>query len=176
MTYTENRAWSDRYIPAIKTIVGPFLIDPAPLELDWREATDLIVLNARDMRIAARLRKPDILTLSRQKDWGWEWQFTIRLRVKTGAPTELQKIIDGFGDWMFYAHVVDEYSMHFDPWMLINLHAFRAALIRDGNGRFKLKWGDRDNGDGTHFRWFDVRSFPADPPLLIGSEGLTFPT
>ncbi|MDP5218564.1 hypothetical protein Q5Y75_15150 [Ruegeria sp. 2205SS24-7] len=52
-------------------------------------------------------------------------------------------------------------------WWLIDLRAFRAALIRHGaNGSF-ICMGDKRNPYGTCFKWFDIRSFPDDPPLVV---------
>ncbi len=31
-------------------------------------------------------------------------QFTIRAKLPTGAETELSKIVNGHGDWMFYGY------------------------------------------------------------------------
>ena len=49
--------WSDIFLPQIKKIVGPLLLEPASFELDASEATDLVVLKARDMRIGCRVRR-----------------------------------------------------------------------------------------------------------------------
>ena len=57
-SYSKDRAFSDRYIDALCRILGPFLIRPAPLVLDIREATDLMVLTTPNIRIAARVRSP----------------------------------------------------------------------------------------------------------------------
>lgn len=157
--YLTDRQWSDRFIPTIKRIVGPHLLEPADFARDASEATDLIVLTARDMRIAARIRRPGYA-----ERYGHE--FTIRARRDTGAETELSKVVDGWGDWLFYGHAsVTETSLQ--RWMIVNLHAFRAALIRD---RGSLRRGDKPNGDGTYFKWFDVHSFPKKPPILIADS------
>ena len=55
-------------------------------------------------------------------------QFTIRYQRDNGTRTELEKIIDGWGDWFFYGH---EHGPNIYPWYLIDLSSFRAALIRD---------------------------------------------
>jgi hypothetical protein len=103
MKYAEDRQWSDRFIPEIKRIVGPYLLTTTPDEIDCSQAADLMVFTARDMRLAA-------------------------------------------------------------------LPAFRAALVRQGmNGR-KIICGDMANGDGTFFKWFDIRSFPPEPPLIVASS------
>jgi len=157
--------WSNRFVPAIKRLVGPHLLTPAALEQDAHEATDLIVLVARDMRIAARVRRQGYAD-------SFPYEFTIRARRDSGAVTELEKIVNGWGDWFFYGHA-DNFD-GFSLWWLIDLHSFRAALIRNSNNGTKLRFGDKPNGDGTFFKWFDLRSFPSTPPILIaGSRDLS---
>lgn len=56
--YTENRAWSDTYLPDVKRIVGSHLLSAAPDDIDMQQATDLLMLDARDMRVAARCADP----------------------------------------------------------------------------------------------------------------------
>lgn len=157
-TYCTNREWSDRLIPQIKRIVGPFLLEPANFELDAKQATDLIVLNARDIRIAARVRRPGFATR-------FPYEFTIRSHVPSGYKTEITKVINGFGDWFFYGHADEETKI--SRWFLVDLSAFRAALIR---GKVSLEKKEVENGDGTKFLAFDVRDFPDNPSILIGSS------
>ncbi|WP_372572683.1 hypothetical protein [Ruegeria jejuensis] len=157
--YQVNRSWSDQFLPEIRRIVGGHLLKAAPDPLDHFQATDLVTLDAKDMRIAARVRRPGYSML-------YPNQFTIRAQVPSGAETELSKIVNGYGDWMFYGHAgVDGLSLQ--NWWLIDLRAFRAALIRHGaNGSF-IRMGDKRNPDGTCFKWFDIQSFPDDPPLVV---------
>lgn len=159
--YDSNRAWSDKYIPSIAAIVGPHLITPAPFERDVKEATDLIVLKARDMTIAARVRRPGYVDR-------YPWQFTIRSRTKWGAKTEITKIIDGWADWMFYGHAAPT-GADLACWYLIDLAAFRAALIRDAMREVKrISLAEVPNGDGTSFVPFDLRMFT--PSILIATS------
>lgn len=166
MSYSRDRQWSETFIPAIRQIVGPLLLEAAPIELDVAEATDLIVLRARDMRIAARMRHSGYFT-------SYGAQFTIRCQRDTGAKTELAKVVDGWGDWLFYGHASDDDSS-IEHWMLIDLSAFRAALIRsnmNSDSNNKIITGRVPNGDGTYFAWFDIRSFGwCEPPLLIAAS------
>ncbi len=157
MSYRTDRDWSDRFIPDIKKIVGPLLIEPAPFEVDANQATDLILLRARDMMIAARVRRPGF--------WDrYQYEFTIRSRRDSGAVTELSKIINGWGDWMFYGHA-DAAESLVEHWWVIDLHALRAHLILH---RDEIRNGDKPNGDGTYFKWFDLTSFRRKPEILIG--------
>ena len=162
--YDINRRWSDRFIPDIKRLIGSHLLSIAPDTMDFSQATDLVMLDARDMRIAARLRRPGYFER-------YPHQFTIRSRLPSLGETELQKIVNGHGDWMFYGHVSDSQT-HIEHWWLIDLRAFRAALIRHANGGHRVTMGDQINPDGTWFKWFDVRSFPAVPPLVVAKGAI----
>jgi hypothetical protein len=162
MAYDSNRAWSDRFLPHVKEIIGPHLLEVTPDHIDQQQAADLMVLTARDLRIAVRVRRPGYAEK-------YPYQFTIRAKLDSGAKTELSKIVDGWGDWMLYGHS-DLCQRRLSAWFLIDLHAFRAGLIRQATNKFKIESGDKPNGDGTHFKWFDVRSFPDWPPLLIAQR------
>jgi hypothetical protein len=161
-SYTKNREWSDRFLPHVCRIIGPHLLKITPDEIDQKQAADLMVLTARDLRIAVRVRRPGFAER-------YPFEFTIRAKLDSGAKTELSKIVDGWGDWMLYGHA-DEAQDLLCAWWLIDLHSFRAALIRQATNGIKIKSGNMPNGDGTHFKWFDIRSFPSDPPLVISSQ------
>lgn len=161
--YQKDRAWSDRYIPEIKRIVGPYLLEPAPIEEDCKRATDLIILAARDKRIACRMRRFGYA----QK---YPYDFTIRSHRDSGAETELSKLVSGYGDWMFYGHAAESGNT-IAHWMLINLHSWRAHLIR-AEDRKAVTPDAKDNEDGTRFLAFDVRRFRGYPPILIASNNL----
>ena len=91
MSYQSDRSWSDQFLPQVRAIVGPHLLVPAPFELDAKEATDLMVLRARDMTIAVRLRRPGYADKYR-------YQFTIRSKRDSGSKTEMAKLLEGWGD------------------------------------------------------------------------------
>lgn len=150
--------WSDRYLPKVFEIVGPRLLTQASIEVDRNNATDLVLLTARDLKIACRIRRPvsNLAYLS---------QFTIRGHRRSGAKSEMDKIIDGWADWMFYGFAAAGAAPDLAHWYLIDLTAFRAHLIRNLD---TLSWGESENSsDGTSFYWFDVNSFPQLPGLLI---------
>ena len=158
--YNRDRAWSDKFLPEIKRIVGAHLLETAPDQLDWQQATDLLMLDARDMRIAARVRRHGYAQR-------YPNQFTLRSRVPSGAETELSKIVNGKGDWMFYGHA-NAAGDGIESWSLLDLKAFRAALIRQE--QHPISYGDCRNSDGSAFKWFDVRSFPCWPKLILASS------
>ncbi len=157
--YDANRAWADRFLPAIKRTIGSQLLDTAPDPLDWHAATDLMMLEARDLRIAARVRRHGYAGR-------FPYDFTLRSRLPSGAETELSKVVNGKGDWLFYGHA-DAASKDIDAWWLLDLRAFRAGLIRHRQNGYPIRHGDKRNPDGTWFKWFDIRSFPPEPPLVV---------
>lgn len=162
--YSINRHWSDQFIPEIRRIVGAHLLSVAPDHLDMRQATDLLMLDGRDVRIAARVRRHGYAGR-------YPYDFTIRSRLPSGSPTELAKIVNGDGDWLFYGHA-NAAETGFALWWLLDLRAFRAGLIRQASNGFPISSGDRRNPDGTCFKWFDIRSFPNEPPLVLATSGL----
>lgn len=154
MSWTADKSWADAYMPAVRQIVGPLLLVDAPLERDQREATDLIVLRARDMTIGVRVRRPGYAGR-------FPGQFTIRAQRDSGAETELRKIVSGWGDWLFYGHAGQRGAL--DEWLLVDLHALRAAFIRDPSLLHTMdgrRSGKCSNGDGTHFVWLQAGSLP----------------
>jgi hypothetical protein len=161
MSYQHDREWSDLYIPTIKTIVGQYLLVESPIEVDRQQAADLIVMNARNLTIACRVRRPGYVDK-------YPYEFTIRSRTASRATTELQKITNGWGDWMFYGHAVPEPGIKINRWFLINLRSWRAHMIR--RDRSSIKYGQKSNSDGTCFAWFDLSSFPPEPPILVASS------
>ena len=40
MSYAEDRAWSDRYLPIMRQLIGPHLLMPSPLEVDAKQAAE----------------------------------------------------------------------------------------------------------------------------------------
>lgn len=177
-SYRLNRTWSDQFIPEICRIVGPLLLVPATVELDNKEATDLMVFavktfGVKDMRIAARVRRPG---MRRHERHGPE--FTVRCRVLSGAKTEWAKIIEGFGDWLFYGHASADEQGKIEWWMVVCLRALREH--HEKNWQQVLNAGaiddDRQNrGDGTAFHILRPTHFPPHPPLIVASniEGLS---
>lgn len=115
-TYKQDRAWADRFMPQVIRLIAPHLLVPAPDEWDCEEATDLIVLRARDMRIGVRLRQPGYAER-------YPNQFTLRFSRTSGAKTEFRKVLEGWGDWFFYGHTTERQTIA--PWWLIDLDVFR---------------------------------------------------
>lgn len=156
-SYTLNRHWSDKFLPQIGAIVGPHLVCTSSFEVDTQKATDLVMVSAKGLDLACRVRRPGYAEK-------YPFEFTVRARTRFGAKTEMPKLIDGCGDWMFYGHANS--SEIISRWWLIDLSAWRSAMIRDK----KIRQSARNiipNKDGSGFCSFDIRDFPDDPPILI---------
>jgi hypothetical protein len=113
--WQHDKRWSDRFIPEIRGIVARHLILEAPLEEDQQRNTDLIVLRSSAVRIACRVRRAQYA--ERYGD-----EFTIRTRRLYGAKTELAKLLEGWGDALFYGFAGDE---GITRWLLGDLDVFR---------------------------------------------------
>ena|ERR1700730_2134719 len=159
MPYREDRSWSDQFIPSIKRIVGPLLLVSAGMELDSKEATDLLVFKARDVRVAARMRAAEYAER-------YPFDFTIRSSRDSGVETELSKIVSGWGDWLFYGF--DGGNRNPLPWSLLDLNVFRRAINFHMAGIKTIRFQIRSNGDGTHLAAYDIRSF--SPDLVVASS------
>jgi len=95
MTWEDSKAWSDRFLPEIKIILGRRFISEPEVEEDVFRNTDLTVLKLEAIRVACRIR--DISYYEKYGD-----QFTIRTVRPSGTQTELAKILEGWGDYIFY--------------------------------------------------------------------------
>jgi hypothetical protein len=122
--------WQRRFVPEIKRILGENLISEAPPEEDMHRNTDFIVLRLDAVRVACRIR--------RYKHLRWYGgQFTIRASRPSGIETELQKVIRGWGDYIFYGFA-DSTECHLVQWILGDLsefrlwHARKSALLPRG--------------------------------------------
>lgn len=169
--YQKDRAYSDQFYEATRRSVGPHLLIPASFKQDLKEATDfangLALYSSLDKKIAARVRTPKYA-----ENAEYIWQFTLRSLRESGAMTELEKIQRGFGQWLLYGFAANNGLFEFQRWMLVDLDAFRYHWAQTGWGNINtgLRWGQKSNGDGTHFHWFDINSFPANPPILIDAS------
>jgi hypothetical protein len=151
--WEELKKFSDKYLPEIKRYLGEYLIaEPKEIEEDKRHNTDLVVLELRAVRIACRVRR-DIYYVK----YGNE--FTIRSSVPSGNKTELAKIIEGWGDYIFYGFGDGEHLTH---WFIGDLKAFRLwfsiQIVKNGG---TLPGKVKENADGSsNFRSFNKYDIP----------------
>jgi hypothetical protein len=162
----KDKRFTDIFLPEIKAILGQQLIGSAPIEDDRQRNTDLIVLKMDSVRIACRLRRADRYLAK------YGNQFTIRVGRPTGIKTELTKIIEGWGDYFFYAFG-DEQTQALAKWTLADLKVFRGAFARRLVERNPLP-PLLHNGDNSStfyaFKWSD---YPAD--LVVASSMAKIP-
>lgn len=124
MSWQDDKGWSDQFMPDIKAVLGQHLLGEASREDDTKHATDLVVLQMKDLRIAVRMRRRRYAENQRYIE-----QFTIRTERRSGANTELGKIIEGWGDYMFYGFEGDQ-DGRLGVWHLIDLKKFRLGYMR----------------------------------------------
>lgn len=165
--YTDDRAYSDRFIPRVRDIVGPHLLEPAPAEWDMKHAADLVVLHARSITVGVRIRKPGYLEK-------WPFDFTIRSSLPSKTHTEFNKIMDGWMDLMFYGHGnSDPSNPLLRASMLIDMHVWRKVAILHGIDGLKrqgmIEEQVNTRTDHVGFISCDTRKWPSD---LIISKSL----
>jgi len=163
--WRSDKAWSDKFIPEIKRILGEHLIAEASEVEDQLHNTDLVVLKLRDFRIACRVRRWNYNT----PEYGG--QFTIRSLRHSGRETEMQKLLNGWGDYFFYGFE-KESCCRLARWTLGDLSAFRLWHQE----QTKLNWGnppgiEKKNRDGSSdFRAFKIADMPPGFVVASGDE------
>ena len=93
MSYNQQRNWSDKFMPSVKSILGQEIIGISTFEQDTEQATDLIILTTKAQQIACRVRN-----YKNYKNYVRE--FTIRSRSMYGKETEIHKILQGHGRYV----------------------------------------------------------------------------
>lgn len=150
-----TRRASDRYFPAIQTAlaetlgVAPTDVVVADLEEDYARFTDIIVQYAGGEfdRVGFRVRGVGYHPK-------YQHDFTIRMARPSGFLTEIDKIMEGWGDYLFYAHA-GKGDGTLLAWFLGDLSVFRQ-WYRDG-GRPSSLLRDSSNTCGI----FDTDTIPA---------------
>jgi len=147
-------------MPEVKAILGQHLLAEDRAE-DVAHNTDLMVLGARHVRVAVRVRRYE--HLERHGN-----DFTIRAGRPNGTPTELSKVISGWGDLLFYGFS-DRAEAHLGAWFIGDLNVFRLWFQREiVRLRGELPGTEISNADGTSFRAFDRGALP--PEFIIAED------
>lgn len=150
----ERKDKADKAMVHVRAILGQYVIRNASLEEDRKRATDL-VLNVKNLTIAVRIRDP--------KYARWMDEITIRTSAGGGNATELQKIMSGVPDWMFYGF--SESGEFPNPWYILDMNVFRQTLTHSPHA---VTFTNVNNNDGSSFRAFRINSFP--PSFVVGSS------
>lgn len=145
-----DKKWSDKYLPQIKRILGETFIGEPSVEEDQERNTDLIVLNMTGLRFACRIRKEHYF-----KDYSGE--FTIRSHRPSAKKTELEKILEGWGDFMFYGFANEKEVFY---WKIGDLKIFRTYFSRycvKNKTVPGIKKSNKDSSsDFIAFKWTDL--------------------
>ena len=123
-----DKAWSDVFMPQVCAILASVLkvdlrcVAIADQTSDQKQNTDVFVAISapHKLRVACRIREHKWA-----KCCGDE--FTIRSKRSSGQQTELRKIQEGYGDFLFYGFA-DVDAARVERWRILNLHAFRSWL------------------------------------------------
>jgi len=159
LTWSTDHAWSRRFTREITAILGTELIVEAPRDEDVLRNTDLLVLRLDAVRIACRVRRHAVLLQHR----AFRDQFTMRAGRPNGVKTELSKVIEGWGDYIFYGFAnADETGLI--AWLLGDLDVFRLwfnrRIVAD-QGR--LPGTQLENTDGSSsFVVFNIADLPRE--------------
>lgn len=137
----EERTFSDRFTHEVRLIVGYYLTREAPLSEDRYHNTDLIVTGGR---VGMRMRRHRYL-----KDYGEE--FTIRLARPQGTKTELEKIEQGWGDYLFYGFA-NATETQLAAWTLVDLSVFKQHYKK---APYQEVWHPDQSALFGAYRWAD---------------------
>ena len=163
MTWKDEKEWADHYMNETIRIIGNLpirllqnQIKIGEIDEDMKRCTDLKILDVGQKRIGVRHRRG-----SYQRRYMWD--VTFRWKAKHGSLTEIDKILDGFGDWFFYAFV----SQKIDRWVMIDLAVFRKYWRHLYNGAWDTEYPYQVlyNKDGTAFGAIDLTKWPIDMVL-----------
>lgn len=159
MNWKRDKGWSDQFLTEIKSILGRHLISEPPIEEDQERNTDLMVLRLDAVRIGCRIR--------REKWMQYSGEFTIREGRPSGVKTELEKIVRGWGNYLFYGFGSDD--GHLLRWKLADLNEFRVTVQRHMHAnQGQLPGMKQRNGDGSS--WFRAYQWADFPDEMIVAE------
>lgn len=154
MSFRDDFNWQRELIPQVKQVLAQYLIVEAPFEEDADHNTDLIVLRLDTVRVACRLRTFDFV--NRYPD-----DFTIRAARPSGTKTELAKVIEGWGDYLFYGFA-NEAKTGLVAWLLGDLKVFRLWYNRELYAGRHPGVYSRNRDASSDFIAFDVNALPSE--------------
>jgi len=133
-------------------------------EVDVAEGADLTTIRDQRVRLAVRVRR------ARWHKHPYWYHVTLRHHSSSNSLTELEKIISGLGDVLFFGFAADETSDQLSRWFLIDLNKFRLFVSRCFQDATSLgrDYGYEASREGDRFVWFDVLKFPDG--VLLGSK------
>lgn len=158
-----RKRWSDQYLPDIKSILGRalkvdsnFVVEATPEE-DMRHNTDMIVLADCGARISCRVRQCKQWSIKNYKN-----EFTMRCSTPAGGRTEIEKVLNGWGDYFLYGFAAESGPQLF-AYFVGDLAIFRmwhSAYL--GSCGMPPGLPERPNVDGSRFRTYRIDELPKE--------------
>jgi hypothetical protein len=121
MTYETQIRLERKFAQQIKAILGMTFIGQDAIA-DKQQATDFLVMTLYPIKVACRLRTYDYYNNPDHPEYKDE--FTIRCNSAWGLKTEIDKIREGFCEYMFYGFV-DQEEKNIIKYTIIDLNIFR---------------------------------------------------
>jgi hypothetical protein len=154
----------DKFEPEIKRILGEVMIATADIRRDQEEATDLMVLDVHPFAVGCRVRRFKYLAK-------YSHEFTIRRPLRPGMRSEIDKIVDGWCDYLFYGFA-DVRDTSVVAWTILSLKVLRSMLIRNASLLRDPKYQRKNVGEDDHpfYVWplSDPKVFP--PELVVSRK------
>ena len=154
--------FGNQFIQEIKTIIARNFyastaeVEDATKEEDCLEATDL---KLGDLRFMVRVRRASQIQ--------YKGQFTLRHDPRPGHKTELQKVRQGWGDYMIYGFA-DAGGKKLSEWIIVDLGAWRYQT-REHYGEIAPPTRRDVSGDCSFFA-FNVEGFLPSPRIVVASS------
>jgi hypothetical protein len=149
-TYAADRKSADGFLLQQKQYIGFYLadqlVDVGPDYEDRHENTDF-TFQTRAVRVSARVRDYKFLHFQ---------DFTIRAQRSSGAPTELDKLLAGFGDYFLYAvkDPTGRPGRPFAAWAIVDLTLFRVWYKKHGRS-VAVTWNEDGRSAFKAFLFYD---------------------
>jgi hypothetical protein len=140
--WEHDQAWSNRFIPAVKMLLGLLCIEVAPPEEDRLHNTDLM-FDVGLQRIAVRMRREALRLAYNRRN-----EITIRYGRQSGVTTELAKVLQGWGDLFLYAWGEDR-SGRITAYTLIHLKELSTYLETHARTHGEYPGQIQHNADGS---------------------------
>jgi len=157
-SWESDKKWSDKFLTEMKAIIGINFIGEIKAE-DQKRNTDLIVLKMGAIRFACRIRRYD-QNYHRYKD-----EFTIRATRPSGIKTEFHKIMEGWGDYIFYAFS-NEKETGLKSWFIGDLKVFRRWHEQNKSSNQWIVKFNRDKS--SSFNIYNINNLP--PEFIIAKS------
>ena len=120
--FNKNFAFTAKFSQQLKAILGQqFIVED--IDEDQKRGTDFLVFSIKPFRVGVRLRRWYVYSNERYRN-----QFTIRWKLENGYPTEIDKIRDGFPDYILYGFC-DEPEEKIVSYFIGDLEIFRKANL-----------------------------------------------